>query len=161
MSSDWVLRASLQKSRFLLQWRAGIEAATLKLDKDILNTKKRRVFKIIQVYFEICIIDYGVIYFMDENIKDQQQMWDIKNKKRTSEHKYIEMMPNDFARKCITYIPENGFVLEIGAGNARDARFFAREKSIHVFAIDFSTEATKQASVRFAMNHYMEKYFRL
>lgn len=37
-------------------------------------------------------------------------------------------------------------VIEIGPGNGRDARFFAREKKAHVFALDFSQNAIEQLS---------------
>jgi len=41
-------------------------------------------------------------------------------------------------------LPENGLVVEIGAANGRDARFFSREKNCGVIATDFSFNALKQ-----------------
>jgi methylase of polypeptide subunit release factors len=79
---------------------------------------------------------------MEEIFTAQKKLWDTQHHKRRSEHKDIADTPNEFARKCLKYIPENAKILELGAASGRDARFFARErKNCKVFALDFSLTA--------------------
>jgi len=56
----------------------------------------------------------------------------------------IEDVPNIFAKRCVKLLPENAVILEIGAANGRDSRFFAREKHAEVIATDFSLNALRQ-----------------
>ena len=80
---------------------------------------------------------------MGEFLTDQSQreLWERQHSERAEEHEELEGTPNKFGRACIRFIPENGTVLEIGAANGRDARYFAKEKGCKVVATDFSEVA--------------------
>ncbi|PIR95934.1 MAG: hypothetical protein COT92_03705 [Candidatus Doudnabacteria bacterium CG10_big_fil_rev_8_21_14_0_10_42_18] len=70
--------------------------------------------------------------------KSQRELWEKQHLERAGEHEELEDTPNEFGKKCIQLIPENGTILEIGAANGRDARYFAKEKGCRVIATDFS-----------------------
>jgi ubiquinone/menaquinone biosynthesis C-methylase UbiE len=73
--------------------------------------------------------------------KSQRELWDMQHALRRGEHKDIANTPNEFAIKCIGFIPEGGKVLDLGAASGRDSRYFVREKNCEVFALDFSFTA--------------------
>lgn len=77
---------------------------------------------------------------MGEFLIDQSQkdLWEKQHTERAEEHEELEDTPNEFGKACIQLIPENGAILEIGAANGRDARYFAKERGCKVVAIDFS-----------------------
>ncbi|HEY4512141.1 MAG TPA: class I SAM-dependent methyltransferase [Candidatus Paceibacterota bacterium] len=79
-----------------------------------------------------------------ENPVDQRQLWENQHLLRESESRNLENMPNDFAKKCLHLVPDEGSLLEVGVANGRDARYFAREKRCRVTAIDFSKNALSQ-----------------
>jgi ubiquinone/menaquinone biosynthesis C-methylase UbiE len=79
---------------------------------------------------------------MKETIS-QKDLWDDQHKRRRSEHKNIANTPNEFAKKCLGYIPEGAKVLDLGAASGRDSRFFVREKNCEIYALDFSFTALK------------------
>lgn len=81
---------------------------------------------------------------MGEFLTDQSQreLWEKQHTERAEEHEELEDTPNEFGKECIQLIPENGMVLEIGAANGRDARYFAKEKGCKVVATDFSEVAS-------------------
>lgn len=79
-----------------------------------------------------------------ENQPDQKILWENQHISRESESRLLENIPNDFAKKCLPFIPEKGVILEVGSANGRDARFFAREKMCQVTAVDFSENALLQ-----------------
>lgn len=74
----------------------------------------------------------------------QRDYWEHQHLKRKDEFEILRDRPNVFAEECLKYIPKNGNILEIGAANGRDARYFAREKGVKVVAVDFSREALRQ-----------------
>lgn len=74
----------------------------------------------------------------------QTGFWDNQHLKRKDEHEEIENCPTDFAQKCIKYIKSGGVILEVGPGNGRDARYFARENENLIWATDISKEAITQ-----------------
>lgn len=78
---------------------------------------------------------------MKEGIISQQKLWDAQHHRRRPEHRDVANVPNQFAKKCLGYIPEGGRVLDVGAASGRDSRFFVREKNCEVFALDFSVVA--------------------
>lgn len=80
----------------------------------------------------------------DNKINNQKNLWNEQHSSREREHLSMEYIPNISAVNIVGYIPENGTVLEIGAGNGRDARFFIREKNCAVIAVDFSENAIDQ-----------------
>jgi len=57
--------------------------------------------------------------------KDQQDLWEAQHEKRKEESREIENTPNLFAKRCADLLPENARVVEIGAANGRDSRYFA------------------------------------
>lgn len=75
---------------------------------------------------------------------DQKVHWDSQHKAREQEFRNLEMIPNVFAKRILQFIPRNGLVLEIGAANGRDARYFAKMKDTDVIANDISIEAIRQ-----------------
>ncbi len=77
-------------------------------------------------------------------MENQKKYWESQHVNRKNEFLDLEMEPNEFAVKCIKFLPENSTILEIGSGNGRDARFLSREKGIHVIANDISEEAIHQ-----------------
>lgn len=78
---------------------------------------------------------------MGEFLTGQKELWNKQHIERAAEHKELERTPNEFATECAQLIPESGLVLEIGAANGRDARYFTKEKGCKVVAIDFSKVA--------------------
>jgi len=75
---------------------------------------------------------------MDKICHDQRDLWEKQHIQREKEFVELENKPNKFAKKCIEYIPENATVLEIGAANGRDARFFAKKRiawSMHLILL--------------------------
>lgn len=78
---------------------------------------------------------------MGEFSTGQKELWDKQHIERAQEHEELKDTPNEFGRKCIQLIPENGMVLEIGAANGRDARYFAKERGCKLVATDFSEVA--------------------
>jgi cyclopropane fatty-acyl-phospholipid synthase-like methyltransferase len=81
---------------------------------------------------------------MPEQFDDQKKLWEAQHESRKEESREIENTPNLFAKRCVELLPENALIVEIGAANGRDARFFAREKNSKVVATDFSLNALKQ-----------------
>lgn len=82
---------------------------------------------------------------------DQRDLWEKQHEERAGEHQELEDTPNNFATECAKFIPENASVLEIGAANGKDARYFAKEKGCKVTAIDFSevsSDHLREASVK-------------
>lgn len=74
------------------------------------------------------------------NIPDQKPMWDKKHTE--GQHDWFADEPSTLAFKASKIISEGQRVLEIGCGNGRDARFFAR-KGFNVTATDFSEVAVQ------------------
>ena len=79
--------------------------------------------------------------FSNEN---QRKLWEAQHEARRTELREIEGSPNFFAKRCVELLPRDALVVEIGAANGRDSRFFAREKNCKDVAIDFSLSAFKQ-----------------
>jgi tellurite methyltransferase len=52
--------------------------------------------------------------------------------------------PNDFARRTADHAPENGTVVDIGAGEGRDAVYFA-ERGFDVVAVDIASNGLEKA----------------
>ncbi len=75
---------------------------------------------------------------------DQKKYWNGQHKDREKEHQNLESTPNEFAKKCLSYIKRGGKILEIGVANGRDARYFIRENNNIVVGVDISTEAIRQ-----------------
>lgn len=75
---------------------------------------------------------------------EQKHLWNLLHEKRKHQSAEIENKPNDFAINCLQFLPKNGQMIEFGAANGRDARYFAKKKGLCVYAIDFSEEAIKQ-----------------
>lgn len=69
---------------------------------------------------------------------DAKDYWEEKHKKYAKEE-WINR-PTIFAKFAIKYFPKNGRLLELGAGQGQDSRFFA-SKGYKVTATDFSSEA--------------------
>jgi cyclopropane fatty-acyl-phospholipid synthase-like methyltransferase len=74
----------------------------------------------------------------------QRALWNEQHERRAHEHDALAHKPNEFAKSCVAHIPQGGVVLEVGSGNGRDARYFAREKEIHVICAEISDVAVKQ-----------------
>lgn len=74
----------------------------------------------------------------------QEKYWDKQHKQREAEHRALERVPNEFAKKCLPHIKRGGKVLEIGVANGRDSRYFIRENDNVVVGVDISTEAIRQ-----------------
>lgn len=79
-----------------------------------------------------------------EKILKQSSLWDRQHLRREREHQDLKDTPNTSAVSIAGYIPEGGTVLEIGAGDGRDARYFIKEKKCQVIAVDFSENAINQ-----------------
>jgi ubiquinone/menaquinone biosynthesis C-methylase UbiE len=71
-----------------------------------------------------------------------QDYWNKKHLKYAQQDWIDE--PNIFAEQCLQYLPQNGRILDMGAGQGQDARFFA-QKGYQIVAIDFSTKALELA----------------
>ncbi|OGY50646.1 MAG: hypothetical protein A3J59_01445 [Candidatus Buchananbacteria bacterium RIFCSPHIGHO2_02_FULL_56_16] len=67
---------------------------------------------------------------MREKFRDQRDLWEAQHENRKVESERLENTPNLFAKQCVDLLPENGIILEAGAANGRDARFFAKEKKL-------------------------------
>jgi len=78
-----------------------------------------------------------------EKIGNQVHLWNKQHKEREAEHTKLENTPNIFALTALGFVPENGKVLEIGAGNGRDARYFIKNRNCTVIATDFSENAIR------------------
>jgi len=78
-------------------------------------------------------------------VVDQRALWEEQHARRSSEHQQLIDVPSNFAKIGALYLPDTGIVLEIGAGNGRDARFLANGSRI-VYASDFSTNAIAQTN---------------
>jgi hypothetical protein len=98
---------------------------------------------------------------MKETIS-QKDLWDAQHRRRRTEHRDIANVPNEFARKCLGYIPEEAKVLDLGAASGRDPRFFVREKNCEVFALDFYPIAlehlNEDALADGSMEHIIKKF---
>lgn len=81
---------------------------------------------------------------MNEGYKDQRNLWEAQHEDRKDESRQLEGTPNLFAKRCVELLPDDALVLEVGAANGRDARFFAREKNARVMATDFAFSAMHQ-----------------
>lgn len=79
-----------------------------------------------------------------EKITRQRDLWDKQHKMREREHQDLENTPNASALNVIGYLPEGATVLEVGAGNGRDSRYFIKSKNCKVIATDFSENAIQQ-----------------
>lgn len=79
-----------------------------------------------------------------EKIINQKNLWNNQHVTREREHQDLEDIPNISAVSIVGCIPEEGTVLEIGAGNGRDARYFIKAKNCQVLAVDFSENAINQ-----------------
>ena len=51
---------------------------------------------------------------MKENHVSQKDLWDAQHQKRRTEHKDIANTPNEFAKKCLGYMPDSAKILELG-----------------------------------------------
>lgn len=96
---------------------------------------------------------------MAEAFKDQREMWDEQHDLRKDESRVIEGIPNLFAKRCVELLPDHALVLEVGAANGRDARFFAREKNCKVIATDFSLKALQQLKDASARDNTADRVF--
>jgi len=67
-----------------------------------------------------------------------QSVWDRRYANYTK-HDPIEK-PSIFARFVLSFLPNSGYILELGAGNGRDSRFFARN-GFEIISTDFSKAA--------------------
>ena len=81
---------------------------------------------------------------MPERYKDQRELWEKQHQDREQEARDFEGVPTDFTRKCVGMFSPDSVVLEIGAANGRDSRFFTKEKNCTVIATDFSLNALRQ-----------------
>lgn len=75
---------------------------------------------------------------------DQRTYWEQQHCSRATEHRDIEGIPNDFAVYCSKFLPDFGKVIEIGPGNGRDTRYFARQNQCSVHAVDIAQAALTQ-----------------
>ncbi len=96
---------------------------------------------------------------MPERFDDQKKLWEMQHESRKTESREIENIPNLFAKRCAELLPEDALIVEIGAANGRDARFFAREKNSKVVAADFSLNALKQLREASERDGTTEKVF--
>jgi len=67
-----------------------------------------------------------------------QTYWDTKHQKYAAED-WINL-PTIFAQQCITYFPKQGTILDLGAGQGQDSRYFAN-LGYQVISTDFSSQA--------------------
>ncbi len=72
---------------------------------------------------------------------------EIKNKKFWQEY-YQNQQPTPFAKFCLSYIPLNALIIDIGCGNGRDTYFFA-EKKHHTIGIDYAFKPRPLGNARF------------
>lgn len=77
--------------------------------------------------------------------KQSQEYWD-KTHQEYSQQDWINK-PSIFAQWAMEYFPKNGRILELGAGQGQDSRFFV-EKGYKVVATDFSDKALALASLK-------------
>lgn len=75
----------------------------------------------------------------------QSDYWDKQHEKYTFKD-WIDK-PTLFAQQVIEYFPKKGLILELGAGQGQDTRFFA-EKGYEVLATDFSKRALELSKQR-------------
>jgi SAM-dependent methyltransferase len=76
---------------------------------------------------------------------DLIQYWKEKHLKYSGQD-WIDK-PSIFAKYVVDYFPKNGKLLELGAGQGQDSRFFA-EKGFMVTSTDFSKEAVDIAKLK-------------
>jgi cyclopropane fatty-acyl-phospholipid synthase-like methyltransferase len=82
---------------------------------------------------------------------DQSVYWERQHHSRALEHRNIEGIPNAFAVRCAMHLRPFSKVVEIGPGNGRDTRYFARQKQCSILAVDIAQAAIaqlKDAAVR-------------
>ena len=77
------------------------------------------------------------------------------NKAHVEEYSKLDWIrkPSIFAEQCIQFFPKTGNILEIGAGQGGDARFF-HSLGYTVTATDYSNEALKLAQARVEGVHF-------
>jgi len=76
---------------------------------------------------------------------DIQQYWTVKHQKYQAKD-WINK-PSIFANQCLKYLPQSGSLLELGAGQGQDSRFFA-SKGLNVLSTDISTSALQIARAK-------------
>jgi SAM-dependent methyltransferase len=74
-------------------------------------------------------------------IPEQKDMWDRKHAE--GQHDFFAGEPSELATKAVSYMHDEGSVLELGCGNGRDARFYA-SKGYTVIATDLSDVAIRK-----------------
>jgi ubiquinone/menaquinone biosynthesis C-methylase UbiE len=73
---------------------------------------------------------------------DFRKIWEEKHKKYANQD-WIDR-PNIFAQFAISYFPKEGKLLDLGAGQGQDSRYFSK-KGYYVIGTDFSETAIKLA----------------
>lgn len=79
----------------------------------------------------------ATIYFLELSM-NTKDIWNAKHEKYKNQS-WINN-PNIFAKEIIEYFPEEGKILELGAGQGQDTRFLA-ENGYKVISTDISPEA--------------------
>jgi SAM-dependent methyltransferase len=75
------------------------------------------------------------------NIPDQKPMWDRKHAE--GQHDFFSDEPSELAEKALGQLGLDSYILEIGSGNGRDARFYAAHGH-RVIATDISEVAIEK-----------------
>ena len=82
----------------------------------------------------------------ERTISDQQKLWDEQHATRGVQYdRDLRFIPNQTAEVFNGLLPQSATILEVGAADGRDARFWATQGHT-VFALDFSQVALDQMS---------------
>lgn len=71
----------------------------------------------------------------------QKNKWTYQHQVRARESREIANIPNAFAVTCADFLPDRATVLEFGAANGRDARYWGRKIGACVLALDIAPNA--------------------
>jgi len=64
---------------------------------------------------------------------------------------YQNLQPTSFAKFCLTYMPRNGKIIDLGCGNGRDSYFFGGQSNIKcVCGVDFAYEPDEKRHTHFS-----------